>query len=69
MVGYCYNKYECWSGASVKDMHASMHKFTHMTVGYMQMLKTWEFARCNCYRHGGWSSANEIYMDPDKMKL
>ena len=33
MVGYCYNKYEYWSGASVKDMHASMHKFTHMTVG------------------------------------
>ena len=22
MVGYCYNKYECWSGASVSDMHA-----------------------------------------------
>ena len=33
MVGYCYNKYECWSGASVSDMHACMHMFTDMTVG------------------------------------
>ena len=33
MVGYCYNKYVCWSGASVSDMHACMHKFTDMTVG------------------------------------
>ena len=33
MVGYCYNKYKCWSGASVSDMHACMHKFTDMTVG------------------------------------
>ena len=27
MVGYCYNKYECWSGASVSDMHAYRSKF------------------------------------------
>ena len=27
-VGYCYNKYVCWSGASVSDMHACRHKFT-----------------------------------------
>ena len=33
MVGYCNNKYECWSGASVSDMHACRHKFTHMTAG------------------------------------
>ena len=33
MVGYCYNKYECWSGASVSDMHACMHMFTDMTGG------------------------------------
>ena len=33
MVWYCYNKYECWSFASVSDMHACMHKFTDMTVG------------------------------------
>ena len=32
MVGYCYNKYECWSGASVSDMHACMHMFIDMTV-------------------------------------
>ena len=31
LVGYCYNKYECWSHASVSDMHACMHKFTDMT--------------------------------------
>ena len=23
-----------------------------MTAGYMQLLKTWEMAGCNCYRHG-----------------
>ena len=28
MVGYCYNKYVCRSGASVSDMHACRHKFT-----------------------------------------
>ena len=33
MVGYSYIKYECWSGASVSDMHACMHMFTDMTVG------------------------------------
>ena len=27
MVGYCYNKYECWSGASVSDIHACRSKF------------------------------------------
>ena len=32
-VGYCYNKYECWSGASVSDMHSCMHMFTNMNVG------------------------------------
>ena len=49
MVGYCYNKYECWSGASVSDMHACRHKFTDMNVatdkdmgnGRMQLLQTW----------------------------
>ena len=61
MVGYCYSKYECWSGASVSDMHSCMHKFTDMTVGYMQLLKTWEMARwpwlvvgCKCNIHGSW---------------
>ena len=32
MVGYCYNKYECWSGAIVSDMHACMHMFTAAIV-------------------------------------
>ena len=32
MVRDCYNKYECWSVASVSDMHACMHMFTDMTV-------------------------------------
>ena len=50
MVGYCYNKYECWS--SVSDMHACMHTFTDMAVCKMQLLKTWEMTRCNYYRHG-----------------
>ena len=26
MFGYCYNKYECWSGASVSDTHACRSK-------------------------------------------
>ena len=29
MVGYCYNKYVCWSGAGVLDMHACRHKFAN----------------------------------------
>ena len=33
MVGYCYNKYECWSVASVSGVHACRHKFTDMTAG------------------------------------
>ena len=66
MVGYCYNKYEYWSGASVPDMHACRHKFTDMTVGKMQLLKTWEMAGCNCYSHGWCSAASVIYMDHDK---
>ena len=32
MVGYCYNKYKCWSGAIVSDMHACMHMFTAAIV-------------------------------------
>ena len=39
LVGYCYNKYVCWFGASVSDMHACMHKFTDMTVGKMQLFR------------------------------
>ena len=53
MVGYCYNKHVCWSGASVSDMQACRHMFTERydcwldaTVNYMEM------AGCNCYRHG-----------------
>ena len=33
MVGYCYNKCECWYVVVVSDMHACRHKFTDMTVG------------------------------------
>ena len=40
-----------------------------LTAGYMQLLKTWEMAGCNCYRHGRWSGANVIYTDAAKMKL
>ena len=64
MVRYCYNKYECWSGASVSDMHACMHKFTDMTTvkdmgnGQMQLLQTWLMVGCFV-----------IYMDPEKIKL
>ena len=42
MVGYCYNKYECWSGSSVLDMHACGSKFK---------------VKCNCGRHGKWLDA------------
>ena len=39
MVGYCYNKYKCWSGASVSDI--CINKFTdtcwlHATVKDMR---------------------------------
>ena len=68
MIVYCYNKYECWSGASVSDMHACRHKFTDMTAGYanvegmgngrVQLLQTYLMVRCKCNIH-----------DPVKMKL
>ena len=32
----------------------------------MKLLKTWEMAGYNCYRHGLWSGANVIYMDPNR---
>ena len=49
---YCYNKYECWYGASVRDMHAYRSKFKRhdcllgaavkgMANGQMQLLQTW----------------------------
>ena len=41
----------------------------NMTAGLMQLLKTWEMAGCNCYRHGCWPGAPVIYMDADKKKL
>ena len=62
MVGYCFNKYECWSGASVLDMHAGRHKFTDITAGkmqlkdmengQMQLLQTWLLVGCKCNMHG-----------------
>ena len=50
MVGYCYNKYECWFHASVSDMHACRHKFNRhdcwlgafvkdMANGWIQLLQ------------------------------
>ena len=42
MVGDCYDKYECWYGASVSVMHACRSKFN----------------RHDCLlRHGIWSDA------------
>ena len=51
MVGYCYNKYKCWFGAGVSDIHAFRCKFNRhdywlgATVngipnGQMQLLQT-----------------------------
>ena len=64
MVGYCYNKYVCWSGASVSDIHACRHKFTvwygcwlDATVKDMgnvrvQLLQTWLMVGCKYNIHG-----------------
>ena len=49
MVEYCYNKYGCWCGASVSDMHVCRCKFNRhdcllgatvkgMANGRMQLL-------------------------------
>ena len=52
MVGYCYNKYVCWSGASLSDMHACRHKFTEYDRWLDAIVKDMGMAGCNCYRHG-----------------
>ena len=65
MVEYCYNKYECWSGASVSDMHACRSKFNRhycqlgatvkgMANGRMQLLQTRLMVWCKCNIHGCW---------------
>ena len=62
IVGYCYNKYVCWSGASVSDMHACRSKLNRhdcwlgatvkgMANGLMQLLQTWLMVRCKCNIH------------------
>ena len=64
MVGYCYNKYVCWSGASVSDIHACRHKFivwfgclldaTIKDMGNVrvQLLQTWLMVGCKYNIHG-----------------
>ena len=64
MVGYCYKKYVCWSGASVSDMQACRHKFAECydcwldaTVkdkgnGSVQLLQTWPMVGCKFNIHG-----------------
>ena len=64
IVGYCYNKYVCWSGASVSDMHACRNTFTEcfdywldvivkdMGNGRVQLLQTRLMVGCKCNIHG-----------------
>ena len=54
---------ECWSGASVSEMHACRWKFKRydcwlgaivkdMANGRMQLLQTWLMVECKCNIHG-----------------
>ena len=58
-------KYKCWSSASVSDMHACRHKFTDVTVGWMQLLNTWEWPDVIVTD----MSDVTVQLCPDKMKL
>ena len=59
MIGYCYNKNECWSGAIVSDMHDCRCKFNRhdnwlgatvkdMVNDSIQVLQTWLMGGCKC---------------------
>ena len=63
MVGYCYNKYECWSSAIVSDMYVCRCKFNRhdsclgvtvkdMANDWIQLLQTLRMVGCKCNLHG-----------------
>ena len=63
IVGYCYNKYECWSVAAVSELHDCRLKFNRhycwlgatvkdMANDWMQLLQTWLLVGCKCNLHG-----------------
>ena len=63
MVGYCYNKFECMSGASVLDMHAYRCKFKRHDCW------TRVLVRCNCERHGKWLDAIVSVMADGRVQM
>ena len=63
MIGYCYNKYECWPSAIVSGMRACRFKFNRhdcwlgatlkdIANDWIHFLHTWLMARCECNLHG-----------------
>ena len=66
------NRQHRWLYTAITNMNAGLMQVyqTCMLVGtnlqtwllVMQLLKAWEMAGCNCYRHTWWSGANVIYM-------
>ena len=80
MVGYCSSNYECWSDASVSDIHACRCKFNwygcwlgvtvkYMANGQMQLLQTWQMVGCKCNIHGCWEAETVTDMHADSMQL
>ena len=65
MVGYYYNKYECWFSASVSDMYACRCKFNRHDCWLSATVKD----MTNGQSHGWWPGANVVYMNAYKMKL
>ena len=79
MIGYCYNKYECWSSAIVSDMRACSCKFNRhncwlgatlkdMTNDWIHLLHTWLMARCKCNLHGCREDVIETDIHADSKK-
>ena len=65
MVGYCYNKYECWSSASVSDMRACRRKSNRYDFWLDATVKDMTKGRMQLLQSGG----NVIYIDADMIKL
>ena len=80
MVGYCYNKYECWSRAIVSDMQACRCKFNRhdcwleatvedMANDWIQLLQTWLMVGCKCSLHGFREDEIETDMHADTKQI
>ena len=80
IVGYCYNKYECWSVAVVSDMDACRCKFNRhdcwlgatvkdMENDRLQLLQTLLMVGCKCNLHGCHEDEIEIDIHAENKQI